>query len=404
MHIHGNRRQECVCDIAGGRRSWDPWDHWILVFLFNTRYSSCVVLHACLPSAQLCNFLLEFFGQQNFVRKAGVHEIEVIMDLAFFQSFGLSIIKVSWPFSHACQRSSSGTFDNPSQIFSKSARSVFARFSKGVAPTWSRMTIKIKVFSFLNETNLLSHKLKCGHHKCITCPFWFWNNCRLTSNTVLSNPMFAPWYKPTWCSHMFRMITSLVAMEKRADLRSKSWSSPLSRPSVPSTSITNTCMPRPRDIQMPFVVWLRWFSSMTSKFVPKSRFNRVPDNQPLRSVPSPFSMRNKNTYSFLYFAIQRRLQRCTGIPHRKATIFPCSLASLRCVVEAVSGAMRVVQTPIVHIRKVLVFVYNLQSRNRIHVFIPGLYSVGDNAGVWSAVRLGFVFHCALRASCRCISK
>lgn len=159
MHIHGNRRQECVCDIAGGRRSWDPWDHWILVFLFNTRYSSCVVLHACLPSAQLCNFLLEFFGQQNFVRKAGVHEIEVIMDLAFFQSFGLPIIKVSWPFSHACQRSSSGTFDNPSQIFSKSARSVFARFSKGVAPTWSRMTIKIKVFSFLNETNLLSHKL-----------------------------------------------------------------------------------------------------------------------------------------------------------------------------------------------------------------------------------------------------
>lgn len=48
------------------------------------------------------------------------------------------------------------------------------------------------------------------------------NRPRLTSNTVLSRLMLAPWYSPTWCSHMLTSSTSLDASENSADLRSKS--------------------------------------------------------------------------------------------------------------------------------------------------------------------------------------
>ena len=45
---------------------------------------------------------------------------------------------------------------------------------------------------------------------------------KLTSNTVFSKPMFAPWYRPTWCSHRLTIRTSEDARENNADLRSKS--------------------------------------------------------------------------------------------------------------------------------------------------------------------------------------
>lgn len=100
--------------------------------------------------------------------------------------------------------------------------------------------------------------------------------------------MLAPWYKPTWCSQMLTISTSLVASANRALLRSKSWSSPRSRPSVPSTSITKmlsamrdslSVPPSPCfllfDIQIPFVVCLRSSSDMTENCVPKRWLSRV---------------------------------------------------------------------------------------------------------------------------------
>ncbi|EJT79864.1 hypothetical protein GGTG_04947 [Gaeumannomyces tritici R3-111a-1] len=72
----------------------------------------------------------------------------------------------------------------------------------GVLPMWSRMTWK--------SSERGAEALSLG------------NSCRLTPNTVLSRPMFAPWYRPTWCSQMLTMRTSLVARAKRTLLRSKS--------------------------------------------------------------------------------------------------------------------------------------------------------------------------------------
>lgn len=87
--------------------------------------------------------------------------------------------------------------------------------------------------------------------------------------------MFAPWYNPTWCSQMLTIKTSETAIENKADLRSKScnstvsahrgmrtgkrrtWSSPRSRPSVPSTSMTSTLISSPLDIQIP-AVWYQY--------------------------------------------------------------------------------------------------------------------------------------------------
>ena len=45
---------------------------------------------------------------------------------------------------------------------------------------------------------------------------------KLTSNTVFKRPIFAPWYRPTWCSHKLMIRTSDEAKENKADLRSKS--------------------------------------------------------------------------------------------------------------------------------------------------------------------------------------
>lgn len=78
--------------------------------------------------------------------------------------------------------------------------------------------------------------------------------------------------------------TSLVASAKRALFLSKSWSSPRSRPSVPSTSMTRmlSAIFAPAlslrlflDIQMPFVVCRRSVSDMTENSVPKRLFKRV---------------------------------------------------------------------------------------------------------------------------------
>lgn len=156
-----------------------------------------------------------------------------------------------------------------------------------------------------------------------THPFWFWNNWRLTSKTVFSRPIFAPWYNPTWCSQRFKIITSLVAMENKADLRSKSWSSPRSRPSVPSTSITSTCMPRPRDIQIPLVVWLRLYSSITSNEVPKSRFRRVP----LTLLSDARKTVNETIFTYFcrYFENQILRRHCTQIQHPPKPTCSCSL-------------------------------------------------------------------------------
>lgn len=74
---------------------------------------------------------------------------------------------------------------------------------------------------------------------------------------------------------MFTIKTSVLASEKSADLRSKSWSSPRSRPSVPSTSMTRVELYAEGHIQMPLVVCWRLDSSMTSKVVPNKRFKRV---------------------------------------------------------------------------------------------------------------------------------
>lgn len=110
------------------------------------------------------------------------------------------------------------------------------------------------------------------------------NSCRLTSKTVFSKPMLAPWYKPTWCSQMLTIKTSLVARANRALFRSKSWSSPLSRPSVPSTSMTRMLSAMVfspwfsrlfLDIQIPFVVWRRSSSAMTPKDVLNRWLSRV---------------------------------------------------------------------------------------------------------------------------------
>lgn len=80
---------------------------------------------------------------------------------------------------------------------------------------------------------------------------------RLTSKTVFRRPIFAPWYRPIWCSlpsksqisveaswlrnnthHRLISKTSVDAKLNRALFLSKSWSSPRSLPSVPSTSMT----------------------------------------------------------------------------------------------------------------------------------------------------------------------
>lgn len=113
------------------------------------------------------------------------------------------------------------------------------------------------------------------------CPIYntylFENNAKLTSKTVRSKDMFAPLYNPTACSHMLIMTTSETAIENKADFRSKSWSSPLSRPSVPSTSITSNGDCFAFEIQIPFVVWDRpLFMSITSNEVSNKWFKRVP--------------------------------------------------------------------------------------------------------------------------------
>lgn len=112
------------------------------------------------------------------------------------------------------------------------------------------------------------------------------NNCRFTSKTVFNRPMLAPWYRPTWCSQMLTMRTSLVARAKRALFRSKSWSSPRSRPSVPSTSMTrmfSAILVAPEsatsflffDIHIPFVVCRLSDSDMILNWVPNRLLRRV---------------------------------------------------------------------------------------------------------------------------------
>jgi hypothetical protein len=74
---------------------------------------------------------------------------------------------------------------------------------------------------------------------------------------------------------MFTINTSVLAKLNSADLRSKSWSSPLSLPSVPSTSMTSVELYFDGHIQIPLVVCCRLDSSITSKLVPNSRLSRV---------------------------------------------------------------------------------------------------------------------------------
>ena len=74
---------------------------------------------------------------------------------------------------------------------------------------------------------------------------------------------------------MFTINTSVLARLNNADLRSKSWSSPRSRPSVPSTSITSVELYFDGHIQIPLVVCCRCDSSITSKLVPNSRLSKV---------------------------------------------------------------------------------------------------------------------------------
>ena len=92
----------------------------------------------------------------------------------------------------------------------------------------------------------------------------------------------------------FEVLVHIVNEERNnAVVVVHTWSSPRSRPSVPSTSITMTLISLPRHIQIPvrccysisqtkvakgspLVVCCRLVSSMTSKFAPNNLFNNVP--------------------------------------------------------------------------------------------------------------------------------
>src|SRR6202000_800391 len=152
-------------------------------------------------------------------------------------------------------------FDKLAHILPMSCIKVFRRFCRGVVPRKSRIT----KYNRLREVDFLSLR----------------NNWRLTSKTVFSNPILAPWYNPTWCSQMLTINTSLVAKANSELLRSKSWSSPRSRPSVPSTSMTRilSAISVADDLflanHIPLVVCRLSASDMTEKSVLKRAFRRV---------------------------------------------------------------------------------------------------------------------------------
>mmetsp|Transcript_2341 Transcript_2341/g.6531 ORF Transcript_2341/g.6531 Transcript_2341/m.6531 type:complete len:242 (-) Transcript_2341:186-911(-) len=143
--------------------------------------------------------------------------------------------------------------ETSSQMASRSDRSVPARRSRGVR-MWSRMTNRILSFPFLLPRN----------------------SCRWSSMTVRRRGMFAALRRPTSCIQMLIRSIWAAASENRDVFRSKFVSSPRSRPSVPSTSITRVLENSETPAQIPVVVWDRpSSSSMVWKFVPNMMFSNV---------------------------------------------------------------------------------------------------------------------------------
>lgn len=155
---------------------------------------------------ELLHLRLELVCGEDLVRQGGEGQVEVVRELAIFELRGLGealpdLLHVS---GEGCLEVGEGS---GADVVSDDEEQKCARVAS--------------IFS-------LSITSVCWPE--VTCPsaVFFPNNPRLTSNTVFSRPMFAPWYNPTWCSHKLTMSTSEDANENNADLRSKS----LRRPCV----------------------------------------------------------------------------------------------------------------------------------------------------------------------------
>lgn len=109
----------------------------------------------CLPGSKFCHFLIKFLGQQDLMRQTSKHEIKIVRNFTIFEAFRLIVIVEMSVLSHSITFRATFTFDKLFHIFSRSAFSVVDRFSNGVVPTKSRMTINKSVFSLLLSDDII---------------------------------------------------------------------------------------------------------------------------------------------------------------------------------------------------------------------------------------------------------